>query len=126
MNVIYIDDDATNRAVLSGMLDLAGVSLVEAEDAETGLRKIDEGRFDLAVMDLRMPGMNGLTAIRRLRARETGRRLPVLVVTADLTPGVRELCVAAGADGFMEKPVALNRFFDAAGSAMVGAGGAVI
>ena len=118
MNIIYVDDDATNRALLRDMLALEGLSMIEAADARTGLKVIAEGDFDLILMDLRMPDMNGLTAIRQLRAGGTLRRhVPIVVVTADISEGVKELCRAAGADDFLEKPVFLDKLFGIVASA---------
>lgn len=113
MNVIYIDDDATNRALLKEMLAIEGIELTEAADGVTGLQMIADGDFDLIFMDLRMPNLNGLTAIRQLRAaRENKRRIPIVVVTADPSDGIRDLCRSAGADDFLDKPVSMDRLFD--------------
>jgi CheY-like chemotaxis protein len=74
---------------------------------------ISDGDFDLILMDLRMPDMNGLTAIRQLRsAREHMTRIPIVVVTADPSDGVREMCRSAGADDFLDKPVSLDRLLE--------------
>jgi CheY-like chemotaxis protein len=113
LNVIYIDDDATNRALLREMLALEGIDMAEAADARTGLQMISDGDYDLIFMDLRMPDMNGLTAIRQLRsAREHQTHIPIVVVTADPSDGVRDLCRGAGADDFLDKPVSLDRLFE--------------
>ena len=109
MNVIYIDDDATNRALLRDMLALEGIGMQEAADGLTGLKMIGEGDFDLIFMDLRMPNLNGLTAIRQLRSAPQKKHVPIIVVTADPSEGVRELCRNAGADDFLDTPVSLDR-----------------
>jgi CheY-like chemotaxis protein len=113
LNVIYIDDDATNRSVLCDMIASAGLPITDAADAKTGLQAIRDGAFDLVLMDLRMPEMSGLTAIRQLRS-DTGSsaRHHVVVVTADITPGIRDLCQSASADDFLEKPVSMAKLFD--------------
>ena len=109
MNIIYIDDDATNRALLRDMLAIEGIAIAEAGDARTGLKMIEEGDYDLIFMDLRMPDMNGLTAIRQLRA-SSGREksVPIVVVTADPSEGVRSMCRSAGATDFLDKPISLD------------------
>lgn len=113
MNVIYIDDDATNRLVVREMLATAGIKLTEAEDGRTGLGSIREGSYDLVLMDLRMPGLNGLTAIRQLRSDGlSARRHHIVVLTGGLTAGVREMCRSAGADDFLEKPVEMGKLMD--------------
>jgi CheY-like chemotaxis protein len=114
MKIIYIDDDAPSRMLVRDMLAMRGLSLVEAADARTGLRLIAEGDFDLVMMDLRMPDINGLTAIRQLRTSGgRGASIPIIVVTADLSPGVKELCRGAGAAAFLEKPIFLDKLFQA-------------
>jgi CheY-like chemotaxis protein len=110
LNVIYIDDDATNRALLKEMLSLEGIDMHEAADGLTGLKMIGDGDYDLIFMDLRMPNLNGLTAIRQLRSAPQGtKRVPIIVVTADPSEGVKQLCRGAGADDFLDKPVSLDR-----------------
>jgi len=120
LNVIYIDDDATNRAVLCDMIASAGLPVTDAPDAKTGLKAIKDGEFDLVLMDLRMPEMSGLTAIRQLRADAgSATQHHVVVVTADITPGVRDMCQSAGADDFLEKPVSMAKLFDMIAAVMV-------
>jgi CheY-like chemotaxis protein len=109
MQVLFVEDDAMNRRVVRDMLSVVGATMDEAPDAETGLRMIEDGTFNLILMDLRMPGMDGLTAIRHLRARADAKRdLPVVVVTADTGPDLRERCLASGADEVIPKPVPMN------------------
>jgi len=113
VNIIYIDDDATNRALLRDMLAVEGLAVAEAADARTGIKMIDEGDFDLIFMDLRMPDMNGLTAIRQLRSGVSrGAHIPIIVVTADPSEGVKQMCRTAGADDFLDKPISMDRLFD--------------
>ncbi len=105
-----------NRRVVRDMLDVAGATMVEAESAEQGLALLGEENVDMVLVDLRMPGMDGLTAIRHIRARgdEKGA-LPIIVVTADTAIDLRERCLAAGADDVIFKPVAMDALFDAMG-----------
>ena len=116
MNIIYIDDDATNRGLLRDMLEIENISMAEAGDARTGLKMIEDGDYDLVFMDLRMPDMNGLTAIRQLRAG-SGRQktVPIIVVTADPSEGVRSMCRAAGATDFLDKPISMDKLFEQVG-----------
>lgn len=114
MKVLFIEDDAMNRRVVRDMLSVVGAEMAEAPDAVTGLGMIDEGDYDVVLMDLRMAGMDGLTAIRHLRARADAKQaLPVIVVTADTAADLRATCLAAGADEVILKPVAMNLLFDA-------------
>lgn len=116
MQVLFVEDDAMNRRVVRDMLSVAGVEMTEAPDAETGLALIGERDFDVILMDLRMPGMDGLTAIRKIRARADEKAmLPLIVVTADTTLDIRADCLGHGADEVILKPVAMKALFDAIG-----------
>ncbi len=116
MNVLFIEDDRMNRRVVKDMLDVAGVAMVEAESAERGLEILDEQEFAMILVDLRMPGMDGITAIEHIRARGDAKaKVPIIVVTADIAPDLRERCLMAGADDVIFKPVAMDSLFDAMG-----------
>lgn len=124
MRVLYVEDDAINRRVVREMLRVGGVEMAEAEDGYAGLAMIEAGDYDLILMDLRMPGMDGITAIRHLRARTDDKAaLPVVVVTADDGPSVDAECLAAGADGVLRKPVSIARLLDMAAAAVARGGG---
>ena len=127
MNVIFIEDDPMNRRVVGDMLNVAGATMTEAESGEIGLKLIDESDFDMALIDLRMPGMDGITAIRQIRARGDAKaKLPIIVVTADTAIDLRERCLAAGADEVLFKPVAMDALFEAMGRILAGGDGDVI
>jgi CheY-like chemotaxis protein len=114
MQVLFIEDDAMNRRVVKDMLSVAGVEMSEAPEAETGLAMLDAQTFDLVLMDLRMPGMDGLTAVRKIRQRgDAISCIPIIVVTADTAVDLQERCRAAGADDLLRKPVAMTLLFDA-------------
>jgi two-component system response regulator QseB len=117
VNVLFIEDDRMNRRVVKDMLDVAGVTMVEAESAERGLEILDEQDFVMVLVDLRMPGMDGITAIQHIRARGDAKAsVPIIVVTADIAPDLRERCLAAGADDVIFKPVAMDALFEAMGT----------
>lgn len=119
MRILFVEDDAMNRRVVRDMLSVAGLDLAEAPEAATGLRMIEDNDYDLILMDLRMPGMDGLTAIRAIRAREDLKaRLPIVVVTADMASDIRHQCLTAGADDVMMKPVSMENLFDTIGRAI--------
>lgn len=116
MRVLFVEDDAMNRRVVRDMLSVADVDMAEAEDGPTGLRMIEDEDYDLVLMDLRMPGMDGMTAIRNIRARPDAKAgLPIVVVTADTSLNIRSDCLAAGANDVLMKPVAMKDLFDAMG-----------
>lgn len=113
MKILFVEDDAMNRRVVSEMLKAARIEMFEAEDALKGLQMIDENEFDLVLMDLRMPGMDGLEAIRHIRRRtDEKRHIPIIVVTADTAMDLRGECMAQGADEFMIKPVEIRALFE--------------
>jgi CheY-like chemotaxis protein len=127
MNVLFIEDDPMNRRVVADMLDVAGANMAEAESAELGLQMIDENDYDMALVDLRMPGMDGMAAIRAIRARDDAKaKLPIIVVTADTAIDLRERCLDAGADEVLFKPVAMDALFEAMGRILAGGGDDVI
>ena len=127
MNVLFIEDDPMNRRVVGDMLDVAGATMTEAESGEIGLKLIEDRDFDKALIDLRMPGMDGMTAIRAIRARGDAKaKLPIIVVTADTALDLRERCLAAGADDVLFKPVAMDALFEAMGRILAGGEGDVI
>jgi CheY-like chemotaxis protein len=127
MNVLFIEDDPMNRRVVADMLHVAGAAMTEAESAEIGLELIDKRDFDMALVDLRMPGMDGITAIRRIRGRPDAKaKLPIIVVTADTAIDLRERCIAAGANEVLFKPVAMDALFEAMGRILASGEGDVI
>lgn len=112
MRVLFVDDDAMNRRVVRDMLSVAGVRLEEAPDGQTGLDMIEANDYACILMDLRMPEMDGLTAIKAIRARKDAKaNLPIIVVTADTSHNIRNECLACGGDEVLMKPVAMRPLF---------------
>ena len=126
MKVLFVEDDAMNRRVVRDMLQVAGLEMAEAENAELGLSMIEDNAYELILMDLRMPGMDGLEAIQKIRARPDAKgKLPIIVVTADTAPKLKVECTAIGADAFLQKPVAMNALFEAIGRIIAEKGEAI-
>lgn len=114
MQVLFVEDDPMNRHVVRDMLTIVDVDMAEAEDAETGLRMIDQASYDVILMDLRMPGMDGMTAIRQIRGRQDAKAAtPIIVITADAAADLHDRCRAVGADYVLGKPVPMDALFDA-------------
>lgn len=127
VRVLFVEDDAMNRRVVRDMLCVAGADMEEAELAETGLEMIGRHDYTLILMDLRMPKMDGLTAIRHIRARgDYKASLPIIVVTADTGINIRADCLAGGANDVLHKPVAMHDLFDAMGRVLALGGSAAI
>jgi len=117
MRVLFVEDSEINRRVVKEMLRAGGVDMAEAEDGQTGLDMVEAFDYDLILMDLRMPGMDGITAIRHIRARSDAKaNLPIIVVTADAGATIEADCKAAGADDLVLKPVSMTMLFEAIGS----------
>ena len=123
MRILYVEDNETNRLVVRQMLAAADIEVAEAEDGVVGLEMVDAGDYQLVLMDLRMPRMDGLTAIRGLRARGDDKAAtPVIVVTADAGSSIRADSLAAGADEVILKPVSMQALFDAIGAILARGG----
>lgn len=121
MRILLVDDNALNRKVVQAMLEAVDVVVSEAEDARSGLSMIEVADFHVVLMDLRMPGMDGLEAIRRIRTRGDAKaRVPVIVVTADNAADMRQRALAAGADDLLHKPVQMQALFDAIARVLTG------
>lgn len=124
MRVLFVEDNEINRRVVGEMLRAGGFDMSEAEDGASGLRMIDDNDYDLVLMDLRMPGMDGMTAIRHIRARSDDKaHVPVIVVTADGGSAIDADCKAAGADDVIMKPVSMTRLYDTIGALLARRGG---
>jgi CheY-like chemotaxis protein len=127
MRVLFVEDSEVNRRVVKEMLRAGGVEMAEAQDGLVGLQMIEANDYDLILMDLRMPGMDGITAIRHLRARDDRKAtLPVIVVTADAGGNIDADCLAAGADGVLRKPVSMSALFDAIGALLAQRGDSAV
>ena len=121
LHVLLVEDNPVNQAVVKGMLASLGHDVTIAGDGEAALAATREGTFDLILMDLQMPRLDGMEATRRLRARDAGRpRVPVIALTANAMASAREECLAAGMDDHLAKPVRLAQL--RAALARVGAG----
>jgi signal transduction histidine kinase/ActR/RegA family two-component response regulator len=108
LRVLVAEDNATNRKVAELMLAAVGASVVCVEDGRQALEALGAARYDLVLMDLQMPVMDGLTALRTLRAQEAAAgqaRTPVVVLSANVMPEHLAASQAAGADGHVGKPI---------------------
>ena len=107
LSVLLVEDHAINRKLAEILLTQMGHHIVTAVDGQEALDRLAEQSFDVVLMDVMMPRVDGVTALRTLRERETGqgRSTPVLMVTAHAMTGDRERFLAAGADGYVSKPL---------------------
>ena len=113
MRILFIEDDAMNRRVVRDMLHVAGLPLAEADGGKAGIARLEREEFDIVLLDLRMPEMDGFEVIRALRGRgDDLRTIPIIVVTADASPGLEDECLETGADAVLFKPIAMQSLFD--------------
>jgi signal transduction histidine kinase/DNA-binding response OmpR family regulator/HAMP domain-containing protein len=110
--ILLVDDDVRNAFALAKLLTERGLSVEIATDGQKALDMLAaRPGVDLVLMDIMLPVMDGLEAIRRIRAQAGYERLPVLALTAKAMKGDREQCLAAGANDYLSKPVDMDRLF---------------
>jgi two-component system cell cycle response regulator DivK len=103
--IAIVEDNASNMKLIRGVLERAGYQTLTAEDADSGIPLIREQLPDLVLMDIHMPGIDGLEATRLLKLDPVTRHIPVIAVTARAMDGDRESILAAGCDGYTAKPI---------------------
>lgn len=108
--VLIIEDNATNMTLAIFLLQSAGYTVVSATDAETGLTLARDEHPDLILMDIQLPGMDGLQATALLKRDEATRAIPVIALTALAMKGDEERIRAAGCDGYIAKPMRYQEF----------------
>ena len=104
-SVLIVEDNARNLKLVRDVLGHAGYETLEASDAESGLALAREQRPDLVLMDINLPGMTGIEALAHLRADAGTAAIPVAALTAYAMKDDRARILAAGFDGYLEKPV---------------------
>lgn len=108
--VLVVEDNLANRKLTTFLVESAGHTALCAEDAETGLTVAREEQPDLILMDIQLPGMDGLQATALLKQDEATRAIPVIALTALAMKGDEERIRAAGCDGYVAKPLAYREF----------------
>jgi len=103
--ILVADDNRINRLILEQILESAGYEADVVSDGESALQRLTAGRYQAAVLDLHMPGLDGVDLLRRYRLLKAGVRIPIVMLTADVTFDAKSDCAEAGADAFLTKPV---------------------
>jgi CheY-like chemotaxis protein len=110
LQILLVEDNPINQTVAVRLLEKHGHRVIVASNGKEALRTLEspthDSVFDVVLMDVQMPEMDGFEATQAIRAREqgTGRRLPIVALTAHALTGDRERCLEAGMDGYVAKP----------------------
>jgi CheY-like chemotaxis protein len=110
--VLVVEDNALNLKLVRDVLGYAGYRVLEAGDAEHGIAIARDHSPDLILMDIQLPGIDGVEALARLRADELTARIPVVALTALAMKEDRERFMSAGFDGYLEKPLSVPALAD--------------
>jgi two-component system, cell cycle response regulator DivK len=111
--ILVVEDNEKNRKLVRDVLTFKGYSIVEADNGEDGVRLAGERLPKLILMDIQLPGIDGIEALRRIRANETTRAIPIIAVTASAMDRDRQQIMAAGFDGYQSKPLNVKEFMAA-------------
>jgi len=108
--ILIIEDNKLNLKLIRTILLISNFKVYEAENAEVGFQMIEEHRPDIILMDIQLPGMDGLTATRRIKASENYKDIPIIALTAKAMDGDEQKALAAGCDGYIVKPINTQGF----------------
>ncbi|MHB8586797.1 MAG: response regulator [Thermoplasmatota archaeon] len=108
--ILVVEDNPVNQRLVEAVLKAEGYDVRLAPDAMTALSLLEQFRPDLILTDVQMPGMDGVALTRVVKAKEELRRIPVVILTAYAMRGDRERFLAAGADGYIAKPIDIATF----------------
>jgi two-component system, cell cycle response regulator DivK len=111
--ILLVEDNEKNRKLAHDVLAHQGYRVADAESGEEALRLVQNERPALVLMDIHLPGMNGIEALGRLRADPATRDIPVMAVTASAMTHDRAKIMAAGFDGYQSKPISVKPFLAA-------------
>jgi two-component system sensor histidine kinase/response regulator len=118
LKVLLVEDNPINQKVASEILRLGGIETEIAENGVEAVAAVKDGRFDLVLMDIQMPEMDGREATIAIRKELGLTDLPIIAMTAHTMEGDRERCLAAGMNDYVSKPIDIRRLFEAIGNAV--------
>ena len=110
--ILIVEDNEKNRKLLRDVLQFKGYQTVETETAEEGIRLAQESQPALILMDIQLPGIDGITALKQLRADPRTEKIPIIAVTASAMIHSRKEILAEGFDGYQTKPISLKEFLE--------------
>ncbi len=108
MLILYVEDNFENKLFVRRVIESMGHEMLEAENGLDSLAIAAEKIPDLILMDVNIPGMDGLETTTRMKQNPRLAHIPVIALTANAMKGDRERCLAAGCDGYMQKPVGVS------------------
>ncbi|OEK04001.1 hypothetical protein BFP71_10920 [Roseivirga misakiensis] len=112
-NVLLVEDNLINQKVAVKMLERKGLSVICAEDGQTAIALLESANFDIILMDLMMPLMDGYEATRQIRQGNSSKsNIPIIALTAAAMDGEKEKCMAVGMNGYLAKPVGYKELID--------------
>jgi two-component system cell cycle response regulator DivK len=110
--ILYIEDDQQNRVLVRRVLEASGFTVIEAENGTVGLQLAQELLPDLILLDINLPEISGYEVTSRLKELEALAHVPIVAMTANVMKGDREKTLAAGCDGYIEKPIDVDMLPD--------------
>jgi len=116
--ILIVEDNEKNLKLVRDVLQVKGFATIEAGTAEEGIQLAASRKPDLILMDIQLPGMNGIDALRHLRVDKATAAIPVIAVTASVMQQDRKLITEAGFDGYVGKPINIKEFLDTVRSAL--------
>jgi len=113
IHILLAEDNAINQTLAVRLLEKRGYSVTVAPDGKAAVEAFQTGAFELVLMDIQMPEMDGFEATAAIRESEklTGRHIPIVAMTANALVGDREKCIASGMDGYVSKPIRTSELF---------------
>ena len=125
-NILLAEDNLVNQTLALRLLEKRGYVVVVSGDGQAALAALEKDSFDLVLMDIQMPGMDGFEATSAIREKEkrTGGHIPIVAMTAHALKGDQERCIAAGMDGYVSKPIRTSELFSAIESLLANKGSA--
>ena len=108
--ILIIEDNEKSRKLVRDVLQVKGFKTIETETAEEGLKLAVEKCPDLILMDIQLPGMDGITALKKLRADRKTKGIAVIAITASVMTNNRQTMLAEGFDGYQIKPIGVKEF----------------
>ena len=110
--ILVIEDNELNMKLVRGLFTLGNYTLLEATDAETGIQMAHEHHPDLILMDIQLPGMDGLEATKKILDYDDLKGIPVIALTSYAMEGDREKALLAGGTGYITKPIDTRNFLN--------------